>query len=204
MARIKYVRVSTKEQNEQRQLTDSEGYEAIYIDKMSGKDTARPQLQEMLKFVRKGDVVEVESFSRLARNTKDLLDIVEQLHNKGVAFVSQKEQIDTNSPQGRFMLTVFAGLSQFEREQLLQRQAEGIEVAKENGVKFGRPRTELTPEFYQAVEDWRTGKIKTAVEAMKVSGMTKSVFYRNVKKMGIELEPRVIKSGGKTYLVGGR
>lgn len=184
MARIKYVRVSTKEQNEQRQLTDADGYDKVFIDKLSGKDTARPQLQAMLDYVREGDVVEVESYSRLARNTHDLLNIIEQLNSRGVAFVSQKEQIDTTTPAGRLMLTIFAGLAQFEREQLLLRQAEGIEVAKANNVRFGRPPVQLTNTFYEAVNEWREGKIK-AVEAMKKSGLPKSVFYKKVKELAL-------------------
>lgn len=185
MARIKYVRVSTKEQNEQRQLTDANGYDKIFIDKQSGKNTARPQLQAMLEYVREGDVVEVESYSRLARNTKDLLDIIEQLDKRGVAFISQKENIDTTNPAGRLMLTIFAGLAQFEREQLLLRQAEGIAIAKENpNIRFGRPPVQLTDAFYDAVDEWRAGKIK-AVEAMKKADLPKSVFYKKVKELGL-------------------
>ena len=182
MARVKYVRVSTKEQNEQRQLTDANGYERIFIDKQSGKNTARPQLQEMLDWVREGDIVEVESYSRLARNTHDLLNIIEQLNERGVAFISQKEKIDTTTPAGRLMLTIFAGLAQFEREQLLMRQAEGIEVAKANNVRFGRPPAFLSDAFYEAVKEWRDGKIM-AVDAMRKAGLPKSVFYKKVKEM---------------------
>lgn len=103
--KIGYIRVSTQEQNTLRQevLLDRLGVEQIFIDKVSGKDTNRPELHTMLDFVRKGDVVIVESISRFARNTKDLLELVERLTDKGVAFVSQKEAIDTTTPTGKFM-----------------------------------------------------------------------------------------------------
>ena len=100
---------------------------------MSGKDTHRPQLQAMLDYVREGDVLCVESISRLARSTRDLLSIVDQLTAKGVQFYSQKESIDTTTPQGKFMLTVFASMAELERDQIRQRQQEGIAIAKREG-----------------------------------------------------------------------
>lgn len=181
MARIKYIRVSTQEQNTARQETDKEQFEKVFIDKASGKNTNRPQLTAMLEYVREGDVVVVESYSRIARNTQDLLAIVSALEAKGVAFVSQKEQIDTSTPQGRLMLTIFAGLAQFERECLLERQAEGIAIAKAEG-KMGRPTIEPGKEFASIVARWKAGEM-TAVEAMKAAGMTKATFYRKVKEL---------------------
>ena len=92
----------------------------------------------MMDYVRKGDTVVVESISRFARNTRDLLELVEQLKEKEVVFVSQKEAIDTATPTGKFMLTVFGAVAELEREYILQRQKEGISIAKENGVYKGR------------------------------------------------------------------
>ena len=92
----------------------------------------------MLDYVRKGDTVVVESISRFARNTRDLLDLVEQLSTKGVEFVSQKEAIDTSTATGKFMLTVFGAVAELEREYILQRQREGIAIAKEQGKYTGR------------------------------------------------------------------
>ena len=181
MARIKYIRVSTKEQNTPRQEQDKALYDKIYLEKISGKDTNRPQLQAMLDYVREGDVVEVESYSRLARDTRDLLNIIDALNKKGVTFVSQKEQIDTSTPAGRFMLSVFASLAQFEREQILSRQAEGIAIAKQEG-RMGRPEIKPCDNFTAIVEAWKQGKT-TAVEAMKQAGLTKATFYRKVKAM---------------------
>ena len=157
------------------------GVEQIYIDRMSGKNTNRPELKRMMSFVRQGDAVIVESISRFARNTRDLLDLVEQLSAKQVEFVSKKESIDTTTPTGKFMLTVFGAVAELEREYILQRQREGIAVAKENGVYKGR-KPIVRPEFENVVSIWKEGKI-TAVEAMKRLDMKSSTFYRKVKEV---------------------
>ena len=107
--KIGYVRASTVDQNTARQevLMESLGVDQVYIDCVSGKNTDRPELRRMMTFVREGDTVIVESISRFARNTLDLLDLVERLTSKGVEFVSKKEAIDTTTPSGKFMLTIF-------------------------------------------------------------------------------------------------
>ena len=122
MARIGYIRVSTEEQNTARQEIQMQDLDKLYIEKVSGKSTQRPELKKMMEYVREGDTVVVESISRFARNTKDLLSLVEELTQKGVAFVSLKESIDTAAPQGQFMLTVFGAMAQLERDCILQRQ----------------------------------------------------------------------------------
>ena len=130
--KVGYVRASTEDQNTIRQekIMAELGVEKVYIEKVSGKSReGRPELEAMLNFVREGDVVVVESISRFARSTKDLLNLVEELAEKGVEFVSQKEAIDTQTPQGKFMLTVFGAMAELEREQILQRQKEGIAAA---------------------------------------------------------------------------
>lgn len=135
--RVAYVRVSTIEQNEERQI---EGLAKFNIDKwftekISGKNTDRPQLQAMLDFVREGDVVYVHDFSRLARSTKDLLEIVDLFNNKGVSLVSNKENIDSGTPQGKLMLTMIGAIAEFERTNLLERQREGIAIAKKHDAE---------------------------------------------------------------------
>lgn len=184
MAIIGYVRVSTQEQNEDRQLTIMEQYKAeeIFMEKISGKNTDRPQLKEMLKYVRKGDTLVIESYSRLARSTKDLINLVEQLKDKGVNLISAKENIDTSTPQGKLMFTIFAGLAEFERECTLQRQAEGIAEAKKRGVYKGRQRIEVdTDTFKRVYDDWKKGNI-TARAAMQKLGLSANTFYRRVKE----------------------
>ena len=190
MAKIFYARVSTVEQNEDRQITmakeqgiDVTDDQSFYLDKMSGMDTKRPRLNDMLAYVRKGDTVIVESYSRLSRNTTDLLTIIDKLNKKGVAFVSLKEQIDTGTPAGRFMLTVFASLAQFEREQMKQRQAEGIAEAKKKGIYIGRQPIKIDEKQFMAeVKKWRAGE-QTAVDTMKKLGLKPNTFYRRVKEM---------------------
>ena len=176
--KIGYIRVSTQEQNTLRQevLMEQLGAEQVYIDKVSGKNTNRPELHAMLDFVRKGDVVVVESISRFARNTKDLLELVEQLTSKGVEFVSQKEAIDTTTPTGKFMLTIFGAVAELEREYILQRQREGIAIAKNRGAYKGRKPIHH-PGFESIINKWKSGEL-TAVQAMEQLGMSKSTFYR--------------------------
>lgn len=182
-----YCRCSTIEQNEARQVAMAEEHNAgkIYIDKASGKDTNREELIKMMNFVREGDIVMVESISRIARNTRDLLNIIDELSQKGVAFVSIKESIDTNTATGKFMLTVFGAMAELERAYILDRQAQGISIAKENGVYKGKQPMKINEDaFSAAVAEWRKGSI-TAVEAMKRCGLKPNTFYRRVKERGL-------------------
>lgn len=185
--KIGYVRVSTEEQNEARQLETMSKYgvDELFTEKVSGKNTDRAELKKMLAYVRKGDAVIVESISRIARNTRDLLEIVATLQEKGVDFVSAKESIDTTTPQGKFMLTVFGAMAQLEREQILQRQREGIEIAKAEGKYKGRKAIETDEQQLQQVcKAWRAGEI-TAVEAQKRLNLKPNTFYRRVKQLGL-------------------
>ena len=178
--KISYIRVSTEEQNTARQelFMRDLGVDELFMDKYSGKNTNRPELQRMMGYVRKGDTVIVESISRFARNAKDLLELVEQLTAKGVDFVSKKETIDTTTPAGKFMLTIFAAVAELEREYILQRQKEGIAIAKSQGKYTGRKPIQ-TPNFDRVMTQWRKGEI-TAVEAMKTLKISKTTFYRRV------------------------
>lgn len=181
--KIGYIRVSTAEQNTIRQevLMEELGVERIFMDKISGKSKDRPALKAMMSFVREGDTVIVESFSRFARSTKDLIELVEELQAKSVEFVSKKESIDTDTPQGRFMLTVFAAMAQLEREQLLQRQAEGIAAAKDAGKYKGRKPIEVDEaRFTELYRAWKNGE--TAPKFIcKALGLSHATFYRKVK-----------------------
>ena len=184
--KIGYVRVSTEEQNEARQLQALKDMdvEKIYTDKQSGKDADRAQLKEMLAYCREGDTIITESISRIARSVVDLLRIMEQLQAKGVHFVSLKESIDTQTPQGRFMLTVFGAMAELERENILQRQKEGIAIAKAEGKYRGRKPIDVNEKAFKVIcASWRAGEI-TAVEAAKRAGLTKSTFYRRVNELG--------------------
>ncbi len=138
--KIAYVRVSTVEQNEARQIEALKKYgiDKWFTEKVSAKDTNRPQLQAMLEFAREGDTVYIHDFSRLARSTSDLLKMVELLQAKGVHLVSNKESIDTSTPTGKLMLTMLGAIYEFERTNLLERQREGVAIAKSQGKYKGR------------------------------------------------------------------
>lgn len=181
--KIGYVRVSTEEQNTARQeiMLRELGVDELFVDRASGKNADRPELNRMMNFVRRGDTVIVESISRFVRNTRDLLDLVERLTEKQVEFVSRKEAIDTTTPTGKFMLTVFAAVAELEREYILQRQREGIAIAKQQGKYRGRP-PKVYPDFERIAARWQKGEI-TAVQAMKQLGMSKTRFYERVKRL---------------------
>lgn len=185
--KVGYARVSTKEQNEARQIRafEDEGIEKVYLDKQSGKDADRPQLKEMLAFIREGDIVVVESISRIARNTKDLLTIVETINGKGAEFVSKKEALDTRTPTGKFMLTVFGAMAELEREYILGRQAEGIAIAKEQGKFKGKPKMVIDETaMKRECKRWREGE-QTATETMKRLNLKPNTFYRRVKELNL-------------------
>lgn len=184
---IGYARVSTQEQNEQRQIValQERNADKIFLDKASGKNADREALKEMISFVRDGDTVITESISRIARSTKDLLNIIDQLSQKNVDFISLKESIDTTTPQGKFMLTVFAAMAELERENILQRQKEGIAIAKAAGKYKGKPPINIDESTFRAVcQKWRCGQI-TATQAMKELNLKPNTFYRRVKQLHI-------------------
>lgn len=184
---IGYVRVSTQEQNEMRQVValQERGVDKIFIDKRSGKNTDRAALKEMLSFMREGDTVITESISRIARSTRDLLNIVDTLTQKKVEFISLKESIDTTTAQGRFMLTVFAAMAELERENILQRQKEGIAIAKAAGKYKGKPPIKIDEKQFRAVcHRWRDRNI-TARQAMDELKVKPNTFYRRVKQLGL-------------------
>lgn len=191
MAKIGYIRVSTEEQETARQeaIMKNYGVEKIYSEKLSGKNTDRPEFQKMIDFLREGDTLYVESISRLSRSIRDLLKTVDILSEKGVILISDKEKIDTNTPNGRFMLSIFGALSELEREQTLQRQREGIEQAKKRGVYKGRVPIKIDEKrFKEVCKRWTDGEI-TAVEAMRKLNLSSNTFYRRVKALGIQKPP---------------
>lgn len=152
--RIGYVRVSTFEQNPDRQL-DQIQLDHIFTDKASGKDTKRPQLEALLSFVREGDSVIVHSMDRLARNLDDLRSLVQKLTNKGVRIEFIKESMTfTNeaTPMANLMLSVMGAFAEFERALIKERQREGIELAKKRGVYKGRKKA-LSPEKTKELQE---------------------------------------------------
>lgn len=143
--KIGYVRVSTEEQNEARQVEalQKHGVEKIYIEKRSGKNLDRPVLQELLEYIREGDTVYIHDLSRISRSLSDLLELVELLQKKKVHLVSNKESIDPTTPTGRLFLSIVGAINEFERTSLLERQREGIAIAKRQGKYKGRKQRTL-------------------------------------------------------------
>lgn len=187
--KVGYVRVSTKEQNTARQeiLMEQLGVDKVYLEKVSGKNTNRPQLKAMLEFVREGDTVVVESISRFARNTKDLLELIELLQEKKVEFISQKEAIDTTTPTGKFMLTIFGAVSELERSYILQRQREGIDAmpidkktgkrkSSKTGKVTGRPSMKYPKEWTKIYKQY-TEKELNVKQICKLYDIPRSSFY---------------------------
>lgn len=191
MANIAYYRVSSQGQalNDtwQKSLLEGIQIDKVFEEKVSGKDAAgRVELQKMLAYVREGDTLYVASIDRLARNTRDFLNILDALEKQGVKFVSVKENIDTSTPCGRFMVQVFASLAELERNTINMRRQETIKAMKEAGTfKTGRPKLEMDEKkFREVVKKWRNGEIRT-VDAYKQMDMKRPTFYKKVKELGL-------------------
>lgn len=182
MSLVAYQRVSTQFQNLDRQSDyfATLGVEKVFTDKASGKSTDRPGLKEMLGYVRQGDVLHIESISRLARTVRDLLAIVETLESKGVQLVSSKENLDTSTPMGRCLLQIMAAMSELERGSLLERQREGIQSARRRGKHLGRPKVQKPADWDKVVSDWKSGSI-TATAAIAKLGVSRTSFYKLIK-----------------------
>ena len=179
---IAYIRVSSLDQNEARQIETLKKYsiEKTFAEKISAKDTNRPKLQEMLEFAREGDTIYISEFSRLARNVADLLKLVEQLQSKNIHLVSAKENIDTSTPTGKLMLTMLGAIAEFERANIKERQAEGIAIAKTKGVYKGRQRITRPSNWDKVINAYKSREL-TAKEAMLELGLKRNTFYRLLK-----------------------
>lgn len=181
--KVGYIRVSSIEQNteSQKSLLGNVGMDKLFEEKLSGKNTDRPQLQAMLDYVREGDTVYVKDLSRLARNTKDLLDIVEYLNNKGVGLFSIKENIDTSTNFGKLMLTFLGAIYEFERANLLERQRDGIAVAKKQGKYKGRKKVPKPANFKEVYQKWHNRQI-TSISAIRELNISEYAFYKFVRE----------------------
>lgn len=169
MSKVAYVRVSTAEQNEarQREALASRDIEKWFIEKASGKNTDRPEFQKMLDWVREGDTIYIHDLSRIARSTKDLLDLLDVLREKGVALVSGKESIDTSTATGKLLVTMVAAINEFERANLLERQKEGIAIAKREGKYKGR-KAVTVPDLPRHYERYQRREVSKAALAREL------------------------------------
>lgn len=182
---IAYIRVSTIEQNEARQIEALEKYNINkwFIEKVSAKDTThRPQLNQMLEFAREGDTIYIHDFSRLARSTKDLLDIVELLNSKNIALVSNKEALDTSTPQGKLMLTMLGAIYEFERANMLERQREGIEIAKREGKYKGRKPITIDSEQFKQSYNKYLNREMTKTQLAKELNVSRPTLDKLIKE----------------------
>lgn len=191
--KIGYVRVSSVDQNEARQMETMKNYnvEKIFSEKVSGKNTNRPQFKKMIEFInnfyefnkeleednKQELTLVIHDFSRLARSTKDLLEIVEDLENKGVTLISSKENIDTGTPTGKLMLTMIAAINEFERMNLLERQREGIAIAKKEGKYKGRKKIDYPKNWEEVYPKWKNKEIN-GKRAMEMLGLKRTTFYK--------------------------
>lgn len=182
--RFGYCRVSTREQNLDRQIEalEAEGIEAknIFTDKISGVKEKRPGLDDMLSRLREGDTVVILSFDRLARSTKQLLEYVEMFNEMGVDLISLHERVDTTTPQGKLFFTVSAAFAEFERSIIKQRQAEGIAVAKEQGRMKGRPKVD-PDKLEEAMALYGSGQYSVR-RIQAITGVSSATIYRELNK----------------------
>lgn len=176
-----YARVSTRQQDLSRQLDLLERYEChkIYTEKISGIRTNRPELNKLKKRVKENDKIIIESFSRLGRSTKDLIDLVYFFERKGVKVISIKENFDTQTPQGKLMMTVFQAFSQFERDIIVERTKEGLDSARARGNIGGRPR--IDPKLIQYALNLYQTEGRTVVDICAQTGIKRSTFYRYLR-----------------------
>lgn len=184
---LSYVRVSTVEQNEQRQVKAIEERASIdkwFIEKESGKDTNRSKLQAMLDYMREGDTIIINDFSRLARSTKDLLELVELMEKKNVILISLKENTDTSTPQGKLMLTMLGAINEFERMNMLERQREGIAIAKAKGKYKGRKAIEIGEKFKVLYEQYMARKINKTQFASEL-GVSRTTLYKLIEEYDV-------------------
>ena len=200
---IAYVRVSTVEQNEARQIEALEKYsiEKWFKEKASGKNTERKELKNMLDFAREGDTIYVLDFSRLARSVKDLLDITEKLKAKNINLISLKENLDTSTPTGKLLLTMIGAIDEFERANLLERQREGIAIAKKKGLYKGRQPSKIDKDLFEdAYNQYMTRKINKN-QFTKMIGVTWPTADKLIKAYDAKT---ISLENGKYYVDPGR
>ena len=176
-----YARVSTEQQNLDRQLDmlQKYGVDFIYNEKMTGTKRNRPELEKLLERLTEGDTIVVESLSRLGRSTKDLIWLMETFNSKGVNLISLKESIDTTTSTGKLLFTLMSAIAQFERDVIADRTREGLNSARARGRKGGRPRTD-SEKLRKAIKLYNTQQYSLA-EIEDMTGVKRSTLYRGIR-----------------------
>ena len=175
-----YSRVSTEEQNDARQLEVGSSYDEVFADKASGKNTDRPELKRMLDKLRENDTVTVLSIDRLGRSTNDILNIISRIKSVNAKFICLSPQFNTSDVYGDFFISVLASLSELERKQILERQRQGIRIAKQNGKYKGRKPKKL--DDFEEIYSKQVNSMITAEQAAKLLGVSRSTYYRRASK----------------------
>lgn len=187
--KVAYIRVSTVEQSgsceAQRAELEKLGAEKVFIDKQSGKNADRPQLKALLDFVREDDIVLVRDFSRLARNTKDLLEIVEHLEAKKVALISHRENLDTSTASGKLMLTMLGAIAEFERANLLEKQRIGIEFAKQQNKYKGGKEKKIDDNLFNSLYEKYQKREINKTELAKELSISRPTLDKILKEKGL-------------------
>lgn len=181
-----YARVSTRQQELARQLDLLEKYDCneILTEKMSGTKANRPELNRLKDKIRPGDSIIVESFSRLGRSTKDLIDLVSFFEESSVKIISIKENFDTSTPQGKLMLTVFQAFSEFERDLIVERTKEGLKSARARGRKGGRPKVNIS-KITKAIKLYNTEQYSVS-EIVEMTDISRATLYRYIREDSIK------------------
>lgn len=186
--RFFYARCSTKDQNESKQTSYAKklGIEesCVFIDKASGKNADRPALKDMLSRLREGDEVHITELSRLGRNTRDLLDLMDEFERTGVQLVSKKEAIDTTTPAGKLVFNIFASVAEFQRQIILENAAEGRAAAREQGKPIGRPKVDQDA-LGLALHMFQFDPDKSVSEICSKTGIGRSTLYRAAEAQGL-------------------
>lgn len=180
---IGYARVSTSGQNLDGQCDSlrQAGCERIYSEKISGAKAQRPELGRMLDALREGDTVVITELTRLGRSVKELFAIIEKVHEAGASIKSLRETwLDTTTPQGNLLFTIFAGLSQFERDLIRQRTKDGLEAARARGHKGGRPKA-ASGKIDTALKMYDS-KLHTIAEITASTGISRATLYRAIEE----------------------
>lgn len=190
--KLAYIRVSTEEQNEARQLEAMKQYsiDKFFTEKVSGRTANRPKLQEMLEFAREGDIIHIHDLSRLARNLSDLLNIIETLNAKGIHLISNKENINTNTPTGRLMIAMLGAIYEFERENTLERQREGIAIAKAQGKYLGGKR-KAVKNFDELYRKYLAREIPSKSALAKALNVSRPTLNRIIDDYNVRNAPNI-------------
>jgi DNA invertase Pin-like site-specific DNA recombinase len=178
---IGYARVSTDEQSLEPQLEalKDAGCEELFYEVASGAKTARPQLEDAIKYTRKGDVLVVWKLDRLGRSLRHLIETIQLLEEKQVEFKSLTEGMDTKTPGGRLLFNIFGAIAEFEKDLIKERTQAGLKAARARGRKGGRPK-KMTPQMIEMARLLYEKENLTITEICKFIGVSKSTLYRNL------------------------